>query len=696
VWLWVLAAVGVAGLAYTFALQIARPVSDVPAEGLVWPLLGVTPLLGVGLFFTAFSDNREGSYILIAGSVMGLGSAVETHLGVYPEILSSPRFALVSSLMVGIDVVASLGWTSAIATFPDGHLDSSRQRVLLRLSWLGLLGVPILLFASPTVYTSGWTDLPDGLPNPYAVPELEGLAPWGRSLLLLPLVGIVVFVWRALFGSLETRRRLRVLALTLVAAAVGFTLWGLALVLDLPETNALVTIISITIYASMIAIPVAFVHGVFRYGAFGVRTSRRATAAMRSSSLLIGLVYACAVAAPAVLLAQELMLGQAIIITVAMALLLQPLRSRAEAFVRRNVLGDRDRELTLLVQLGAQLEQTVGLDSILDELAAAIRDGLRASWTRIRLLDEEGVWSKVLQGRAGLVTGPPVESRDLVRAGRRIGRIDLGPRRSGRYAPFELDLLTTVSGQAATAVANVALAAQLEQRLVELSASRARLVVAQDDERRRIERDLHDGIQQNVVALIAGLRLARNRLERGELDAEELVALQEQARETLVDLREIAHGIHPPVLGDNGLVAAVESRVARFPVPLDVVADASLRRTRFSADLEAAAYYVVSESLANIVKHADASQARVALGRENGWLTITVSDDGRGLDATALPDHGGLSNIRDRVAAAGGRISVSGLRRGTEVSVRIPVGSSSAADASDPGAEPVKAGARHG
>src|SRR4029450_7444552 len=89
VWLWVLAAVGVAGLAYTFALQIARPVSDVPAEGLVWPLLGVTPLLGVGLFFTAFSDNREGSYILIAGSVMGLGSAVETHLGVYPEILSS-------------------------------------------------------------------------------------------------------------------------------------------------------------------------------------------------------------------------------------------------------------------------------------------------------------------------------------------------------------------------------------------------------------------------------------------------------------------------------------------------------------------------------------------------------------------------------------------------------------------------------
>jgi signal transduction histidine kinase len=271
------------------------------------------------------------------------------------------------------------------------------------------------------------------------------------------------------------------------------------------------------------------------------------------------------------------------------------------------------------------------------------------------------------------VTGPPKEIRELVRGGRRVGRIEVGPRRSGTYALHELDLLGTIAGQAATAVANVALAAQLEQHLAELSASRARLVVAQDDERRRIERDLHDGIQQNVVALIAGLRLARNRLHRGELGDDELVELQQQARETLADLREVAHGIHPPVLGDNGLVAAVESRTTRFPVPLVVSADRSLRRARFTPDLEATAYYVVSESLANVAKHARATNARVTLDQQAAGLRLVIADDGCGFDATTIPGRGGLSNIGDRVSAAGGRLTVASTAQGTTVTIDLPI-----------------------
>jgi signal transduction histidine kinase len=697
VWLWVVGVVGVASLAYTFALYILRPVSNVPLEGVVWPLLGVTPLLGVGLFFAAFANNREGAYILVAGSAMAVTAAYEAHLRTNPDIALSPNFALIAAAGVAGDLVATVGWTTAIGSFPHGRLESRWQRTLLRLSWLSLLAVPLLLLASPTVWTSGWIDLPEGLPNPYAVAGLSWVVPIAMALTYLPALGLGVFLYRALLGAPETRRHLRMLLLALGGASVGFGLWGVAAVLDLPETNALVRIVSISVYAAMIAIPVTFIHGVFRYGAFGVRTAGRAAAALRSSSLLIGILYACAVATPAVLLAHQLTLAQAVVLTVVMALVLQPIRSRVEAFVRRAVLGDRSRELTLLVQLGAQLERTVGLDDVLDQLAAAIRDGLRASWTRIRIVDEAGEWSQVLQGHAGAVTGPPRETRDLIRAGRRIGRIDLGPKRSGHYAPHELDLLTTVSSQAATAVANVALAAQLEQRLGELSASRARLVVAQDDERRRIERDLHDGIQQNVVALIAGLRLARNRLERDELDADELVALQEQARETLVDLREIVHGIHPPVLGDNGLVAAVESRVARFPLPLEVVATPSLRRARFAPDLEATAYYVVSESLANVTKHADAATARVALSNSGGSLGVVVTDDGRGFDASTVPGHGGLTNIRDRVAAAGGRLTVSSDPRGTVVTVNLPVATPSAPVVETaPVLETEPAGAGHG
>ena len=672
-WLWLVGAVGVAALVYAVTIQIVLPATTAPAEGLVWPLLGVTPLLGIGLFFAAFSDGREGAYIVIAGSAMAVSSAYEATVGVFPELVYGPRFALLNSVGLAADALAFVAWTSAIATFPHGRLDSRWQRWLLGVSWLSLLAVPLLLFGSPTIYTSGWADLPNGIPNPYFVDGLTWAVPWSTGLLLLPAIGILVFVQRALFADPETRRQLRFLGFTLMSAAVGFGLWGAAVVLRVPENTELSLVISVTVYISLIAIPVAFVHGVFHYGAFGVRTSGRATTALRSLSLLIGLLYACAVAAPAIVLAHELMVGQAVVITVAMALALQPLRSRAEAVVRRHVFGDRDRELSLLVQMGAQLEQTAGLDEVLAELAAAIRDGLRASWTRIRLLDEAGQWSQPLQGRAGAVTGPSAETRELVRGGRPVGRIEVGPKRNGSYASHELDLLTTVAGQAASAVANVALAAQLEQRLGELSASRARLVVAQDDERRRIERDLHDGIQQNVVALIAGLRLARNRLRRRELNDDELAALQEQARETLTDLREIAHGIHPPVLGDNGLVAAVESRAARYPIPLEVVADPALRRTRFTTDLEATAYYVVSESLANVAKHARATNVRVTLDQEAAALRLVVADDGRGFDPTSVAGRGGLSNIGDRVSAAGGRLTVASTGQGTTVTIDLPI-----------------------
>jgi signal transduction histidine kinase len=695
--LWLVGAVGVAALAYALSLQMVRPASNTPVEGLVWPLLGATPLLGIGLFLAAFSDGREGKYLVLAGSATAVGAAYEATMRVFPELFLSPSFAVLNTVGLFSDAVAAVAWTSAIATFPRGSLASRWQRWLLRITWCSLLSVPLLMIASPTVYTSGWADLPDGLPNPYAVAGLAWAVPVGQALLLLPLLGALIFAQRALFGDPETRRQLRFLGLTLAGAVVGFGLWGAAALLQVPESAGLVTVVSVVVYASLIAIPVTFVHGVFHYGAFGVRTAGRGPTALRSLKLLIGLLYACAVAVPAIVLAQELIVAQAVVLTVAMALLLQPFRSRAEAFVRRHVLGDRDRELSLLVQLGAQLEQTVGLDDVLDELAAAVRDGLRASWTRIRLVDESGEWSRALQGHAGAVTGPPVETRDLVRGGSRIGRIDVGPRRNGNYAPHELDLLTTIAGQAATAVANVALAVQLEQRLAELSASRARLVVAQDDERRRIERDLHDGIQQNVVALIAGLRLARNRLQRGELDEEELIALQQQARETLADLREIAHGIHPPVLGDNGLVAAVESRAARYPIPLEVVADPALRRTRLGPDLEATAYYVVSESLANVAKHARAASARVTLAREDGMLRLEIADDGHGFDATTTPSRGGLSNIRDRVAAAGGRMTVSSAAEGTVVTVGLPVAAEPPAERQqDQPDEPATVGAGHG
>ena len=281
-------------------------------------------------------------------------------------------------------------------------------------------------------------------------------------------------------------------------------------------------------------------------------------------------------------------------------------------------------------------------------------------------------------GFAGDVAGAdePIESCDLIRGDETLGRIEVGPRRRGEYSDHERTLLRTVAGQAAASVANVRLTAQLAEQLDELTASRERLVAAQDDERRRLERDLHDGIQQDVVAQIAGLRLARNRLQRGELEPSELEELQDQARETLTDLRELARGIHPPVLSDNGLVAAVESGVARFPIPLTVEADAAVRAERYPDDVETTAYYVVREALANTAKHANATHATVGLGRDNGHLRIAITDDGRGIGTLAPGSvtRGGLANIRDRVAALRGTVSLSEVQpSGTTVLVELPV-----------------------
>ena len=202
----------------------------------------------------------------------------------------------------------------------------------------------------------------------------------------------------------------------------------------------------------------------------------------------------------------------AVTVTIAAALAFQPLRRRLESAVSRRLFGDRVQQYQLLKNLGTTMEQTAELDELLPRLAHAVRDGIGASWVQVRLRDADGSWLDEPVGVAGEVTGESAAGVDLVRAGEQVGRIDLGPKPGG-YAAADLELLATVAAQATTAVANVRLATQLKEGLEQLSTSRVRLIAAQDAERRRIERDLHDGIQQEVVALIAGLRLARNQAE---------------------------------------------------------------------------------------------------------------------------------------------------------------------------------------
>jgi signal transduction histidine kinase len=199
--------------------------------------------------------------------------------------------------------------------------------------------------------------------------------------------------------------------------------------------------------------------------------------------------------------------------------------------------------------------------------------------------------------------------------------------------------------------------------------SSARIVAAADAERRRIERDLHDGAQQRLVTLALELRAAQGRLgPEGERLVASAVA---QLRDAVDELRALARGVHPAILTENGLSAALESLAIRAPIP--VVVD-SAPPGRLAADVEAAAYFVASEGLANVVKHAGASRVTIGARQEDGRLVVEVADDGVG--GAALAGGSGLRGLADRVEALGGGLSVESPRGGgTRLRAELPCGS---------------------
>jgi signal transduction histidine kinase len=232
----------------------------------------------------------------------------------------------------------------------------------------------------------------------------------------------------------------------------------------------------------------------------------------------------------------------------------------------------------------------------------------------------------------------------------------------------EPELLDAVVAAAAIAIENARLHAELQARLDELRGSRSRIVEAGDTERRRLERNLHDGAQQRLVALSLDLRAVSTRLDP-DSEAERLLATaRDELASSLKELRELAQGIHPAVLSDYGLAVALESLAARAPVAVQLTVDVD---GRLPAPVEVAAYYLVSEGLTNVAKYAEASSATVGVARENGDMVIEVADDGVG---GADPASGsGLRGLADRVEALGGQLRIwSAPKQGTKVRAEIP------------------------
>ena len=231
-------------------------------------------------------------------------------------------------------------------------------------------------------------------------------------------------------------------------------------------------------------------------------------------------------------------------------------------------------------------------------------------------------------------------------------------------------LVKAVGAAASLAIANARLQAALVAQLAEVRASRTRIVQAGDLERRRIERDLHDGAQQRLLGVRLALRLARSRLEDGNVQTASEVLGEADAAvvDAIEELRALARGIHPPILTEEGLGPALSALAGRAPVPIDLSVDAG----RLSPAVEATCYFVAAEATANIVKHATATRARIDVDVADGIVTLVVADDGIG---GADVEGDGLRGLRDRVEAVAGRFQVdSPPVGGTRVSAWIPCG----------------------
>jgi signal transduction histidine kinase len=230
-------------------------------------------------------------------------------------------------------------------------------------------------------------------------------------------------------------------------------------------------------------------------------------------------------------------------------------------------------------------------------------------------------------------------------------------------------LLEAAGAAARLALENERLQAELRAQLAELRASRARIQRVGDEERRRLERDLHDGAQQRLLALGLGLQLVQSRLNGAGEAASLLAEAEAELSHALRELRELARGIHPAILGDQGLAAAVRTLADRSPVPVRLEATTD----RFPAPVETAAYFVAAEALANVAKHAQATAVTITIARQNGNARIEIADDGAG--GANAEAGGGLRGLADRVGALDGRFEVSSsLARGTRVVAEIPCG----------------------
>jgi signal transduction histidine kinase len=652
-----------------------------------------TPLLFflIGAYvFVRRPDHLVARRLLLAGVSVILAASLGQLLSVaYVKAGLQPWFWFAGAL----DQAAQGGFLASLlavfAVYPDGWYQRGYERWMVRVAALlpVVLAVLQLLTLSSLPVNPFFVWAAPPIPSPL---HIEAISPLGAAVSVLSnaeltmiVIGAVLLVMR--YRRFDAERRLQarwplfslLFVIPFGMGPVGF-LVGLAGFFPMGPNNGAAAEVALP------TLPLALAIGLLRPHLLDLERVIRKSVVYGVLWLLIGFGYMALAAFVGVATTKRYEVGVVVLVTILATIAFQPVRAFVERLASRLVYGERLSGYQAVSRLGSGLEAAAP-EQAAAMVAAIVRQALDAKWARVVIAG-----ARPTIAADGLSDGSAAEATlaaQLVSGEEVVGRVECGPRSEGRYRPRDEELLVTLTRHAAVAIRNAALAAELADRLeqinlqaTELHASRARIVRAEETGRRRLERDIHDGVQQELVALLAKIRLARNQVGRDPSSVGTLLEeLQEETKLALSDLRDLAQGIHPTVLSDRGLVEAIEDRVSRMPASVTVEVADEVRNARFTQAVEGAAYFTVCEGLANAMKHASAQRLTVRLDTQESELCLDISDDGAGFDAQRV-SRSGLKGLEDRIEALGGRLQVtSAPGHGTRLLARLPAQAASLA-----------------
>ena len=655
-------------------------------------------LLG-GVIARRRPENPIGWLFLFMGVVGGLGGtasqyaryAAITHPGALPAAAWALWLYSWSAALVYPAGAAAL----TILLIPDGRLPSRRWRVVVVLA-VCITATIIVLAALVPGPNSG----PDGRPkldNPAGLAALAAVGntpllgvPWlaGIAVLLAAAAAPIVRLRRA---QGEEREQLKWIAYAIVVTVIinGLVTAGYFAFPQSPVLRGTTLSYAVIVLGFGVALPAATGVAILKYHLYDIDIIISRTLVYGSLAVLITGVYVGIAVGIGELVGSggKPNLALSILATAIVAVGFQPSRERLQRLANRLVYGMRATPYQVLSQFSSQVAGSYAADEVLPRMARVLDEGTGSERSTVWLrsggaLHVAATWPVVDTEQVqpaipmpdGVLPQLPGATRavEVAHQGEFLGALSVQKRRGEQLTPVEEKLLDDLAHQAGLVLKNVGLTADLQRRLEELRASRQRLVSAQDEERRRLERNLHDGAQQHLVALKVKLGLAEMLAAKDPEKAKQTIAqLKADADEALDTLRDLARGIYPPLLAEKGLVTALESQARKATLPVEVVAEGI---GRYPQELEATVYFCVLEALQNVQKYADASHAVVRLREAGGTLRFEVEDDGCGFDVEHATRGAGLTNMTDRLDALDGAFEIdSAISQGTRLRGRVPL-----------------------